>query len=153
MQPRQLCFNTFDEAIAEIKRLAAGGYQKAGKWSLGQMCEHLAIDAERVMEGKTFRVPVLVGLVAPLFKKPFFRARRMRSGFRAPAVLLPQDGADETREIARAIEAWRKFSAFSGPFPRNPIFGVLTPHEWRDLQLIHAAHHLGHLIPNQAVAA
>lgn len=153
MKRRILNFNTFDEAIAEIQRLAAGGYEKTGRWSLGQVCEHLTLSMDGFMEGKTFPVPVIIKLIGPMIKKIVFRSRRMRSGAKTPAVLQPHDGFDESSEVTRAIAALRRFAEFPGPFPRNPIFGTLTLQEWRDLQLIHAAHHLGHLIPAEAVAA
>jgi len=152
MKARKLNFNTFDEAIAEIEHLTACGYRKTGKWSLGQVCEHLALSLEQVMEGKTFHVPAIVRVISPLFKKRFFRGRQMPSGVKAPPVLQPHDGPDESRKISRAVGALRTFAAFAGPFPRNPIFGTLTPAEWRDLELIHAAHHQGHLIPTDAAA-
>jgi hypothetical protein len=105
------------------------------------------------MEGKTFTVPLIAKLIGPLIKKGFFRSRKMRAGMTTATVLQPQNASDERREVDRTIAAMRRFADFQGPFPRNPIFGTLTLQEWRDLELIHAAHHLKHLIPNQAVAA
>jgi hypothetical protein len=37
-----------------------------------------------------------------------------------------------------------------GEMHASPFFGYLTPQQWRDLHLIHCAHHLGYLIPKSA---
>jgi hypothetical protein len=154
MPRRPLSFDTFDQAIHEIERLQVCGYQKTGNWTLGQMCQHLALSMERPMEGITSRAPLPIRLLGPMMRKSFFRARSMRAGFRIPPPLRPEDAVDELREVYRLIAALRRIELFPGPFPRHPVLGKLSLTQWRDLQLIHTAHHLSFLIPKEdAVAA
>jgi hypothetical protein len=62
----------------------------------------------------------------------------------APPADVPEAAIDEFIALAR------KFESYDGPFPIHPLFGRLTPEEWRQFNLLHAAHHLGHLVPRTA---
>jgi hypothetical protein len=42
-----------------------------------------------------------------------------------------------------------RFESHKGEFIDSPFFGHLTPEEWRNLHLIHGAHHLGYLVPKK----
>ena len=39
---RQLQFDSLGEAVADAEKLLARGYERAGNWSLSQVCDHMA---------------------------------------------------------------------------------------------------------------
>jgi hypothetical protein len=48
---RSLSFDSLDAAVADAEKLLAGGYEKHGQWSLGQVCGHLANWLGYAMDG------------------------------------------------------------------------------------------------------
>jgi hypothetical protein len=103
--------------------------------------------AKGPVDGWSFKVP---WLLKALFGR--FALRRILKSRRMPAVSTPQKplpapGGDERAAVGRFREALLRLESHGGPFHPSPFFGELTPAEWNDLNLIHAAHHLGFLIP------
>ena len=136
MDRRVLVLSTYDELLAEIDRLHRQGYRRVGQWSLGQNCSHLSYYFRRI-------------LGRPMLKR-FLTSQSMgKGGGRTiPASVPPPDTNDEDA----VAEARTLISQLNNPtrdlFP-SPLFGKLTPDQWRQLHLIHAAHHLSFLIPNE----
>ena len=73
--------------------------------------------------------------------------RRMKAGSPTPQKPLPAAGGDEAAAIARLSTAIERLQAHQGELHDSPFFGHLTPEQWRDLHLIHCAHHLSLLVP------
>ena len=48
---RELRFATLDDARRDVRHLVAVGYDKAGNWSLGQACHHLAVWVRYPLDG------------------------------------------------------------------------------------------------------
>jgi hypothetical protein len=147
MERRQLDFRDFDSVAADIDRLHKNGYDKVGQWELCQTCDHLSTVMRMSMEGFPFKAAWYIRLLGPLVKGRFFKTRRMSEGFQAPAVLIPLAAGDEKAAVGSCKELLRRVQTHSEEFHPNPFFGRLTPDEWRQLHLIHAAHHLSFLIP------
>jgi hypothetical protein len=59
-------------------------------------------------------------------------------------------GGDEAAAVERFKQAIERLRAHPGELHPSPFFGYLTPQQWRDLHLIHCAHHLGFLLPKAA---
>ena len=47
LRRRPLRFTSYAQLLAEVDRLQAGGYQRAGKWTLTENCDHLRLLPER----------------------------------------------------------------------------------------------------------
>lgn len=149
-------FASFDAAVAEVDMLHSGGYNRAGNWSLGQVCGHLANWLDYQQRG----FPPL-----PLFLKPvFFIVRNtmankmmrdviargtMPAGSSTAPQSIPPATVDDATELNRLKTAYRDWENYTGPLVPSPLFGVQTKDDWRKLHLVHAAHHLSFLIPNQ----
>jgi hypothetical protein len=145
---RALVFQGFPDVIAEAERLHAGGYTKAGKWDLAQVCDHLGYFMESALNGAQYRVPWLLKvLLGQMALRRIFTDRSMRVGMPTPQKPLPAPGGDEAAAVNRFREVAERFDRHSGEYHASPFFGRLTNQQWRDLQLIHCAHHLGFLIP------
>jgi hypothetical protein len=142
---RELTFAELGEVMPEVRRLL-GGYVGVGRWSLGQVCHHLATSLKLIIDG---------GLVAASPRKSdalkvrFFRHGRFPDGAEAPfPVLLPPAGLDDMAEADALALALDRFASAPGPFPPHPVLGPLTRDEWARFHCMHAAHHLGFFAPD-----
>jgi hypothetical protein len=151
MEHRQLEFKDFADVLAEVDRLHRGGYQKLGQWDLAQTCDHLAYFMQGSLDGATYRVPWLFKV---LFGRPVLRRilkqRRMKAGVPTPQKPLPAPGGDEPAAVERFRYVVERLRSHTGELHPSPFFGHLTPDEWRELHLIHCAHHLSYLQPKTA---
>jgi hypothetical protein len=148
MERRNLDFHDFNSVVDDIDQLHKRGYTKAGQWDLSQICEHLAKVMRLSIEGFGFKGAWYIRALAPLIKRRFFKTRRMPTGFQAPGVLMPRNLGEEAQAVASCKEQLDRVRNYPGEFQPSPFFGRLSPEEWRQLHLIHAAHHLSFLIPN-----
>jgi hypothetical protein len=151
MPKRPLRFENFDQAIAEIERLRDGGYTPSGKWNLSQIGEHLTATMRIGLDGDSkplpwlLRATVLRGLMEAMI---FFRY--MPSGAKAPQEIQPAHrDADDPAVIETCLATLREARDFSGPLPEYPICTGMTLEKWRTLMLVHAAHHLAYLRPQE----
>lgn len=147
LRRRSLAFADFDALLAEIDRLHDGGYEKLKQWDLSQMLEHVGMGMKAAMRGSKFKAPWVVRLIAPLILKKILRGKQMRENVKVPKAILPGPSRDE----AKAVEEFRslvgEFRDYRGALHPHPFFGSLDSKTWRELTLIHAAHHLRFLSP------
>ena len=161
-QRRALRFDTFDEVIADVRRLELG-YRRAGNWTLGQACDHLARFMRFSLDGfpPGFRLPApLAWLMRRVMLSPKSLQKPMPGGMRAPKFLLPPppEAGVDARAVDRAaadrlVEQCRRVKVHGGEFFPSPLFGRLRPAVWRQVHLNHCAHHLGFLVPDDPFAA
>lgn len=148
MTPRDLSFASFDEVRAELDRLRRTGYDKAGVWDLAQVCDHLNYFMAGTIDGHQFRVPWIFKVIfGRMVLKRILTQRKMKRGVFTPQKPLPASGGDEDATVNKLKETIGRFEAHRGDFVDSPFFGHLTPEQWHEMHLIHAAHHLGYLIP------
>jgi len=148
MVKRDLEYRDFKEVLAELDRIRAGDYERAGGWDLAQVCDHLSFFIQGSLDGATYRVPWLLKvLLGRLVLRRILKQRRMKAGVPTPQKPLPQPGGDEAAAVARLKHQIERLQAHAGELHDSPFFGHLTPDQWRELHLIHCAHHLGFLIP------
>lgn len=148
MSRRPLSFADFDEVLAEVERLRTRGWTSAGQWDLAQTCHHLAYFIEGPVDGHGYRVPwLLKALFGRWALRRILKTRTMRDKTPTPQKPLPSAGQSEDAAVARLANAIARFRAHAGEYHDSPFFGHLTRDEWRDLQLIHCAHHLAFLTP------
>jgi hypothetical protein len=146
---RELWFASLDELMPEVEKLLAG-HVCVGHWSLGQICNHLAT---------AFNYPIDAGLhSAPsnvpedprfqLVRQRFFRANRFPDGRTAPvSELVPREGLDDRFEADALRVALARFQVATGSFAPHPALGSMTKEEWAGFHCLHAAHHLGFVVP------
>lgn len=136
-------FQSFDEAFQHIARLQALGYEPLGRWSLGQICNHLA-ESMDLMSGRLSRLAprFIQRAFAGLFLRLTFVGKiGSRLGMRMPTVLPQKKPIDDAEGIRRLSDAIARMEALS---PHLVAF-----HLW------HATHHLSFLAlsPQVDVAA
>lgn len=146
---RTFDFRTGDEVIAEIERLRKVGYVKTKNWNLTQACEHLTATMNGGMDGFGFRLPWV--LRATIMKGVFNRMLRTRKMSSGPTLkrLKPKtdDGPDNEGIIDNCIAAIERAKTFAGPLDDYPFLDHLDVEDWQQFMWMHAAHHLGFLIP------
>jgi hypothetical protein len=151
---RALRFNTIDDALAEIERIAAaeraGTLRTTGNWSFGQIFGHLATWIDFPYDGypDSVRPPWILKLVCRMMKGKFLRGPLPR-GSRIPNFpegTLGTERLSTDEGHARVVRAFKRLQG-APPLRPSPIFGVLTHEEWIAGNLRHAELHLGYLHP------
>jgi hypothetical protein len=142
---RDLTFASLDDVMPEVERLLAG-HTTVGRWTLGQICNHLASALRLTLEAPPSPAePTREQRVA---RRLYFRSGRFPDGMEAPVrVLQPQPGLDAATETEALREAIARFASTTGPFPAHPVLGPLTREEWIRFHSLHCAHHLGFVRP------
>jgi len=153
---RRLAFHSWEEVLADADRLASGGYDRAGKWSLAQAVDHIGAGLRVAVAGSTKRMPWVMRMSARSIAAPMIRAWRwMPAGIPAPVWWQPQvpAEADVAAGVARFRAEVEAFRAHVGPYHAHPAFDCIDRQAYEDLMLIHASHHLGFLVPKGAARA
>jgi hypothetical protein len=151
---RTLDFFDFDAVLADVERLRRDGYRRAGTWDLPQACDHLTRFMRGSLEGFGFQFPLPFRLAGRwLFLGRTLRTRRIPTGVKGPAPLMPPADVGGDAAVRAFAETVARVRDHRGDFHPSPLFGRLTPEQWRQIHLIHAAHHLSFLVPNDPAAA
>jgi hypothetical protein len=82
---RLLQFGHLDDVMPEVERLLAG-HLTVGRWSLGQVCNHLATAFRLLLEGGSMPA---AKPVPEALRVRFFRRERFPDGVEAPPATLP----------------------------------------------------------------
>jgi hypothetical protein len=148
MASRREVVQDFDALCQDVDQLLAGGYQKAGAWDLRQVCSHLNLAMEKSLAGFNKPAPWVVRrFLGPLILRRILSTRRMRSGVPAPAEFVCKETVPVEEVVTRFKELVQRVKSHQGEFQPHPFFGPMDPEQWRQLHLIHGAHHLSFLVP------
>ncbi len=156
MSRRTLVFDNLDAAVADARHLMVAGYTRAGNWSLGQACGHLAAWVRYLIDGfPPIPLPVRVGLWAlrntiGKAKKAEYLAGKMPAGKPTLSVTVPPADADDVAGVTEYEAAIERLKKFGGTPHPSPLLGLVTRDELERLTCVHAAHHLSFLIPPDA---
>src|SRR5262249_59941626 len=92
MPRRPLRLADLDAALGDAEQLLAAGYDRAGSWSLAQVCDHLARVLTLSLDGFPSRMPWAVRLLARwLYLRRFLPHEVIRRRFPPPDYLQPAD--------------------------------------------------------------
>ena len=153
---RDLTFADFDDVIGDANALLRTGSTRVGRWDLAQTCGHLAEWLHYPVDGfppmpapARLLMALLRNTVGPRLLRKTLSTQALPS--RSPTIpqSVPAEGGDARAAVDRLAEAIERFRRHEGPYRPSPLFGAMDRATTTRLQLIHCAHHLGHLIPNQ----
>jgi Protein of unknown function (DUF1569) len=144
---RALTFARLDEIMPDVDRLLRG-YTTVGRWSLGQICNHLTMAVNGSLDGFSTKVPWLVRkMIAPIFLRRMLKSGTMPEGVKVPQSVLPVANLDDRAEAEALRAALKRFAEHSGALIDHPFFGPLGRDRWDLLHRIHCAHHLSFARP------
>ncbi|MGL4550069.1 MAG: DUF1569 domain-containing protein [Gemmataceae bacterium] len=151
MNRRKPHFDDYAAALADAERLLAGGYDRAGNWSLGQIATHLAIVAEMARAGFPWYVPWPLYLPVRWLALPSVLRRDVFTvRLSGPKFAAPPDAVEDRAGVERLRAALAALDGSAERFFPSPIFGPLTREQWRQVTLWHLEHHLSFLVPKPA---
>ena len=144
---RKLAFASLTEVMPDVELLLAG-HTTVGKWSLGQILNHLALTVRLPMEGvpEKFSWPMR-RLIGPIARRLSFRLGWIPAGVRVHKVYLPPSEGDTEREAEALRTAIRRFGGFAGWLDEHPLLGYFSKAQWERFHCIHCAHHLSFAAP------
>ena len=152
---RELQFNSLDDAVADVERLAKGPVRTTGNHSFGQIIEHLA----RTHDMATGKVqvpapPFLMKLMLTLFKSRILSDKPLAPGVKLPkqseAFFWPDQEFDVHEASARLKVSVENYKS-NGPLENHPIFGNVTRAQNESLNCRHCAMHLSFVHPVENV--
>jgi hypothetical protein len=149
---RKLRFETLDEMLADVERLAAaeraGTLQRLGNWTLGQALGHLATWGQYAYDGVPIKPPFPIRLILRMRKKQFLggslpwgvKIPRVQGGTLGTEAISLDEGLARYRAVTERLRG-------EPPKHAHAIFGRLAHEEWIALHLRHAELHLGFFCP------
>jgi hypothetical protein len=144
---RPLAFASLDEVLTDVDRLLEG-HVTVGRWSLGQICDHLARSITYSLEGFPIRAPWLLRkTLGPLILRRILRSGRFVEGMKAPRPYQPEPVVEARGQAEALRAAIRRFAARDGPLAEHPLAGAVSRSDWERFHCIHCAHHLSFALP------
>lgn len=154
---RELDYHDWDDLLRDLDTLQRQGYDKAGNWSLGQVCAHLNDWMRFPLDGfpkPPFPVRVLLWTLKTTIGKSQLRkiltTRRMPQNGPTMRETVHAPETDEAKAVDDLRATIARFRADEAPLHPSPLFGEMDRAMWTQLQLVHCAHHLRFLIPRGA---
>ena len=143
---RVLAFKDFGELLQEVQRLIPA-HRTVGRWTLAQVCRHLADTITGSMDGFDLRRHRL---------KRFFLSKRLLQytyrhgippGYTIDPKLTPPPNVKLDEALAAMERAVERYRSYRGRLRAYPLFGDLSREKWDQLHCFHGAHHLSFVIP------
>ena len=147
---RELSFDSLDEAVAEVERLASGEVRTTGNHSFAKILKHLALTHD-MSSGKIEgpRPPFFMRLMMPFLKGMILNGP-VKPGFKLPsaaeAFFWPEGDIDLREAVSHFKESVENYKQ-NGPLPVHPVFGKATSDQINRLNCGHCAMHLSFVHP------
>ncbi len=144
-------FQSYDEVVNDAEALLANGYERCGKWGLGQVCDHLARTIGKSLDGFPEKKPWPFRMLARFVAlQGILKHQQLKRRFPTAPYLMPADADDDRLGMEKLRAAIGRLKAHSGELQFHPVFGRLTPSQWIDFHLWHCEHHLSFLVSRKA---
>ena len=144
---RRLEFQRLDDVMRDVERLLAN-HRTVGRWTLGQICNHLACSLRHSVEG--FPDPPAPWLLRATFGRlarwSILYGKLIPEGIPVPTRYLPIQGLDDHTEAEKLREAIAAFNVCVVTVD-HPLVGRMTIPQWHVFHCTHCAHHLSFVIP------
>ena len=144
---RTLHFNTLDDILADVERLAQGKVRALGNWLPGEALKHLTVPMFWSLDGAPIKGAWYIRMGGWLMKNRFLR-NPMRAGFKLPENFARQLVVGET-SWEDGLHAFRttigRLKTETQRHP-SPFLGELTREQWDQLHCRHCELHLSFLI-------
>ncbi|MCA9134189.1 MAG: DUF1569 domain-containing protein [Planctomycetales bacterium] len=141
---RTLQFADLDAAVTDARQLLSDGYERHGKWSLGQICRHLSLVQDPSLDGYPWWMSAFAFL-RPAMRRlllPRLLSGDSPQGIPTSRVFVPPAEVDDAVAVEAFAHSVARFAAHSGRTYPHPAFGRLDRAKLEQLHAAHAAHHL-----------
>jgi hypothetical protein len=144
---RRLRFRAVDEVMPEVDRLLRG-HEVVGRWSLAEVCNHLATAFRLSVDGVPWLAPWAVRRTVGRVSGWFVLASGwMPRGVPLPGIEAPGLGLDAAREAEGLRAAIERYLKYEGELSEHPVFGRLSRRGAERFHCVHCAHHLSFVVP------
>ena len=146
---RELHFETLDEALAEAERLTNGEVETTGRYSYGQILDHLAKTMDTVT-GDLVPPPAPLPLrLAVRMVRPIMIKRTLPSGFKLPSKSQSLLWSTDDVDVPTGLQRWKKSidRYKTCELQPHPVFGKMTREQHDQIQCRHAELHLSFVHP------
>lgn len=146
---RAVEYRTLAAFLQDAEFLAAHPHETVGNWSYGKILQHLTDGLNRSFDGFPFRCNVLIRWIVRTLMKKKLLTQPMSPGYTIPKKwesTLPPDSTPVEEALSRLKQAIARFER-EEPRAEHPALGSLTPDEWVQLHLRHAALHMSFVKP------
>ena len=150
-QRRELKFDNLDQVVAEVEQLAQGEVTTTGNHTFTEIVEHLAITHD-MTTGKVVgpKPPFFIRLMMPFMKGMLLKDQPLKPGFKLPSKAEEFFWPKQQQTLQQAIDHLRESVEnykTQGPLPKHPMFGKISKEQDLQMNLRHAALHLGFVHP------
>lgn len=137
MDRRTIHFAKLGDVTEEAERLKGSGYERAGNWSLGQVCNHLALAIDMTTDGIGAKIPLFIQriFIGTFLKLSFLGKFGNMLGLRLPTSVPQKVPVEDGEGVARLSTAIEKLQA-------NGAEHLVAFHLW------HCEHHFSFLVPH-----
>ncbi len=146
-QRRDLHFDTLAQILNDARAMVSQPHQTLGKWSAGEICDHLARTMDVMLDGSEMKTPFMLR-IAGRISRNYFLSRPMKPGFKVPhwatKSMYPADVTD-SEGLAHLESSISRLQSTKQLDP-HPIFGKLAPDDAVRLHCRHAELHLSHIV-------
>lgn len=146
---RKLHFDTLDDALAETERLAEGEVETTGRYSYGQILDHMAKVTDTVT-GELVLPPAPLPLrIAIRMARPIMIRNTLPAGFKLPSKTQSVLWSSEDVDVATGLQRWKEAidRYKNGELQPHPVFGKMTREQHDQIQCRHAELHLSFVHP------
>ncbi len=140
-----ISFPNEEAVVLEINHLR-NGHDRAGNWTLAQVCDHLDKAIQMRMQPGSFPPNTAEQESRKEMFATILKTGQLPDGIEATGPMLPPPECGED-SIDACVARIRQFATFAGPIAPHRLFGHLTDEQARKLNLIHCARHLSFLVP------
>jgi hypothetical protein len=150
---RDVRYDTFDDALADLERLRASSELKAlGNWTPAMNVQHVAHGIVFATDGyppEAAQTPLMVKLVMRMMKRRVL-TKGFGPGIKPPAKIAAAFAPDPAVTLDAAMEQFRAAIAHArerGMSQPNPLLGRLTHEEYEQFNCRHAELHFSFIVP------
>lgn len=151
---RVLHFDSLAAIQEDARSLLGVSYDRLGEWSLGQVTAHLSAVMTACIDGfpappGAVRVPLWIcrNTVARSRAGKAWLTRAVSGSIATFPQMVPPAEIADSDGVARLERSIAAIESHVGPFAVSPSLGPLDRDAAIALQLEHASHHLGYLVP------
>src|SRR5262245_43626171 len=125
---RELRFDQLTHVVPDVQQLLSQGYRTVGRWTLGQICRHLAVSIDCSIDGFPERLApwIVRSSIGALVRHLMFITGRIKEGVTVPAKYIPPANVDTQREVEALSQAIARFATANDPLAMHPLVGAMT---------------------------